>query len=86
MTRVSVAEVRKDLADTLNRVAFGGKRILLHRRGKAVAALVPLEDIELLERLEDLLDVKAALAAEADSEARGEKPIPWAKVRKKLGL
>jgi prevent-host-death family protein len=86
MPRVSVGEARKDLADTLNRVAFGRHRIILHRRGKDVAALVPLEDLELLEKLEDLLDVRAALVAEAGAEDLGEKPIAWEKVREQLGL
>ena len=86
MTRIAVAEARKDLADILNRVAYGRDRIVLHRRGKNVAALVPIEDLEFLEKVEDLLDVKAVLEAEVNAEEKGEKPVPWEKVRQKLGL
>lgn len=86
MTRLSVGEARKDMAATLNRVAFGGARIVVHRRGKDVAALVPIEDLELLERIEDRLDVEAALAVEAEAAERGEKPVSWEKVKAALGI
>jgi len=85
MTRISVGEARKDMAATLNRVAFGGTRIVLHRRGKNVAALVPIEDLELLERIEDHLDVKAALEAAAEAARKGEEPVSWEKVKAALG-
>jgi antitoxin Phd len=86
MTRMSVGEARKDLADTLNRVAYQGRRIVLHRRGKDVAALVSIEDLQLLERLEDALDVRAALEAEENASKNMESPIPWEKVKADLGL
>jgi hypothetical protein len=35
---------------------------------------------------EDLLDVKAAEAAEAEAGAKGETPIPWDEAREQLGL
>lgn len=51
MTRMDVSALRDGLSDALNRAGFGGERIVLERRGKAVAALVPIRD---LERLEDV--------------------------------
>jgi prevent-host-death family protein len=63
MTRLAVAKAREAFADLLNRVAYGGERILLHRRGKDVAALVPVEDLALLEALEDRLDLEEARKA-----------------------
>ena len=50
-SQLSVAEARRDLSETLNRVAYRGERIQLQRHGKTVAVLVPVEDAELLERL-----------------------------------
>ena len=70
----------------MNRVAYGRERIVLHRRGKDLAALVPVEDLVLLEQLEDRLDLEEAEKILAKSKARGEKPIPWEKAKKKLGL
>ena len=84
MTRLAVSKAREDLADMLNRVAYGRERIILERRGKNVAALISIEDLELLELLEDKLDVEAARKALA--EAKGKKLIPWKDIKKRLGL
>ena len=84
MVRKPVSEARYDLAETLNRVRYKGERIVLHRRGKDVAALVPVEDLELLEELEDRIDLEAA--REALKEAEKEGTISWSEVKKKLGL
>jgi len=50
-------------------------------RGKDVAALVPVEDLELLEEIEDRIDVEKA--KNALKEKRG---IPWKQLKKELGL
>jgi len=63
MTRLTASAVREEFSETLNRVAYKGERIILERRGKDVAALVPVEDLELLERLEDHMDLEAARKA-----------------------
>ena len=63
MTRLSASAVREEFSETLNRVAYRGERIVLERRGKDVAALVPVEDLELLEQLEDRMDLEAARKA-----------------------
>ncbi|MCZ6751725.1 MAG: type II toxin-antitoxin system prevent-host-death family antitoxin [Acidobacteria bacterium] len=84
MTRLNASEVRSDFADILNRVAYGGERIVLHRRGKNVAALVPLEDFALLEKLEDNIDLKEARTALAEAKKKGT--IPWKKIKADLNL
>ena len=82
MTPLEVTDARQKLADTINRVAYGKERILLRRRGKDMAALVPVEDLALLEELEDRSDVEAARAALAQSKRR----IPYEQARRSLGL
>ncbi|HMD85022.1 MAG TPA: type II toxin-antitoxin system prevent-host-death family antitoxin [Terriglobia bacterium] len=79
-------KVRQDFAETVNRVAYGGERIVLHRRGRNLAALIPLEDLALLEELEDRQDAEEARKTLAEARVKGEKPIPWAQAKKKLSL
>jgi prevent-host-death family protein len=79
---VSIAKVRNNLADALNRAAYGGERVILERRGKPVAALVSMDDLELLEQLENEVDRKAVRKARKE----GGKPIPLAKVKARLGM
>ena len=81
MTRLATSAVRDTFGDTLNRVAFKGERIVLERHGKAVAALVSIEDLELLEDLEDRADAEAVRLARLDPER-----IPYEEVRRKAGL
>lgn len=79
---VTASKARSGFAETLNRVAYGGERVVLKKHGKAVAAVVPIEDYLYLEKLEDEWAVKAA------NKARKEKgpTIPWEQVKKELGL
>ena len=84
MARVSASKARTDLADILNRVAYKGERILLHRRGRNVAAVVSLDDFALLEELEDRIDLEEARAALAEVKKKGT--IPWEKIKADLGL
>lgn len=60
---MSISKIRDNLADALNRVAYGGERVVLTRRAKGVAALVSIEDLELLETLETKADILAARKA-----------------------
>ncbi len=86
MMRLNVVELRQSLAEILNRAQYRGERIVIHRRGKDAAAIVPIEDLRLLERLieeaEDRIDVEAARAALAESDVR----LPYEEVRASLGL
>ncbi len=52
MDSVSIAEVKRSISTLVNRVAFGGERIILTSRGRPKAALVSIEDLRKLERLE----------------------------------
>jgi len=86
MTRLPSGKVRQDFSETVNRVAYGRERIILHRRGRDVAALIPVEDLALLEAVEDRLDGEEAEKILAEAKARGERPVPWEKATKKLRL
>ncbi len=81
---VSVSEARETFAELVNRAAYGRERVRVVRRGRPVAAIVPIEDVELLERLEDEVDLQAARDALADP--ANAVPIPWEQVKSELGL
>lgn len=80
---LDATEVRQEFADTLDRVRFGKERIILHCDGKPVAALVPIEDFELFEQMEDDLDIAEAKRILADP---SERPEAWEQVKAELGL
>ena len=82
MTRLTASKVRANFADTINRVLYRGERIVLHRRGKDLVAVVSLSDLAALEALEDQRDIEAAKRALAESDER----IPYENVRRELGL
>ncbi len=86
MTKISTVKARDQFSDLINRAAYGKERIILTRRGKALAVVVPMEDLELIEEIEDRIDIEAAEAAEAKAAAKGEEHIPWEKAKKELGL
>jgi prevent-host-death family protein len=79
--KAAVAEIRGNLADALNRVAYGGERVVLERRGKGVAALVSMEDLALIEALEDQEDLRAARKAR-----KGKGSIRLDEVKARLGM
>jgi len=80
MTRIAASEAREKFATILNEVAFGGERILLHRHGKDVAAVVPIADVELLEALEDKMDLETARKALTEKGKR----VNWEHLKKEL--
>ncbi len=86
MTRLAASRAREDFSDTLNRVAYGGERIVLRRRGRDLAAIVPMEDLALIENIEDATDVREARKALARMRRTGKKPVSLERLKRNLGL
>ena len=81
MAKVSTSAARQKFAEILSRAEYTGERTIVVRRKKPVAAVVPIADLELIERLEDERDIKAA------RKARKEKgTIPWEQIKRDPGL
>jgi prevent-host-death family protein len=78
--RVTSSTARASFSDIVNRVAYAKERVIVHRRKKPVAAVVPIEDVELLERIEDRIDLEEA------RKRLNQTTIPWTKIKKQLGL
>lgn len=87
MTRVSVAEARKDLAGIINRATYAHERTVITRHDTDVAAVISIDELRLLdaliERWEDEQDI--ADANETLLEAR-EDNIPWESIKRDLDL
>lgn len=84
MTSFTTMNARKEFAELINRASYGKERILISRRGKNIAAVVPIEDVELLAKIEELQDIQDAEKALRDVKKRGT--VPLDKIRKRLGL
>jgi len=84
MAHLPSSKAREGFADTINRVAFGKERVVLRRRGKEVAAMVPIDDLRLLEDLEDRIDLADARAALTEAKKKGAKPLDV--ILKDLGI
>ncbi|MET9446795.1 type II toxin-antitoxin system Phd/YefM family antitoxin [Streptomyces cinerochromogenes] len=49
---IPVTQARAELADLINRVVYGGERVVVTRHGKPLVALVSAADLERLDALE----------------------------------
>jgi prevent-host-death family protein len=70
MARLNVSEARSGFSDIVNSAAYGGKRTVISRHGTEVAAVIPIEDLRLLERFVeseiDRQDIAAARSSMPD--------------------
>ncbi|MCY3808007.1 MAG: type II toxin-antitoxin system Phd/YefM family antitoxin [Gemmatimonadetes bacterium] len=81
MTRVAATKLRTTISDLLDRAVHHGERVVVERYGKPVAALVSLEDLELLEAIDDRMDIEVAWKALREPNRRS-----WDEVRAELAL
>ena len=51
---IPVTQARAELADLINRVVYGGERVVVTRHGKPLVALVSAADLERLDELDEL--------------------------------
>ena len=93
VTDVGIAEARRDLSAIINRVVYGGERVILTSRGKPKAAIISIEDLNRLEEMEKTVDErarterKAALAmakAVREMSLRRRRGVPFPDVSKDL--
>jgi prevent-host-death family protein len=66
MTDKTISEVRADFARAVEEVHYTQERVRVTRHGRAFVAIVPVEDLELLEALEDRDDLDAFRKALAE--------------------
>jgi prevent-host-death family protein len=80
--KISAANARKKFANIINRVAYGKESFVLTRRGEPLAAIVSIDDLKLLQKIEEQMDIDDAWKARNEP---GEN-ISWEKLREELEL
>ena len=63
MSKYTAVKARAEFAEITNRAAYGKERIIVTRKGKDIIAIVPIEDVKLLEELENRIDIDDARKA-----------------------
>lgn len=88
MTTVSAKQARQDFSELLSRTAYTKERIIVTRNGKKMAALISVEDLELLERVIETLEYQQDLeeARQALKEVETEGTVSWEQVQSESEL
>ncbi len=70
-TSINTADAKEEFSELINRVAHNKERIVLTRRGKEIAVIIPIEDLHLLQSLQDKQDLQDAVDALKDARHHG---------------
>lgn len=65
-------------------MSTGGKRIILTRKGRKVAAIVSLDDLTAIEEIENKIDLEAVKKSNENVKRYGT--ISWREVKRKLKI
>lgn len=52
--RISASELHLHAGDILAQIRLTGERVIIERRGQPIAALVPMQDLEQLQQVQDI--------------------------------
>jgi len=72
---MTTRELRERLSEIIGRCAYGGDRFVIKRNGKPLAAVVPIEDMFVAQRIEDLHDAAEYERAVAAGELEHTTPL-----------
>jgi len=82
-TLINAPEAKDQFPELINRVVHSKERIILTRRGKQIAALIPYEDFQHLLKIQNQLDLSEAI--DALKEARELGSIPLENLQSEMG-
>jgi prevent-host-death family protein len=88
MVTVSSEEVRDGLGELINRVAYGGERVMVTRRGKKIVGIISAEEMELLEAVLDSIEdeIDIPLVKERLAEIEKGECVSLEQLKSELGL
>ncbi|MEX0822749.1 MAG: type II toxin-antitoxin system Phd/YefM family antitoxin [Balneolaceae bacterium] len=78
---INSAKARSSFSEILNETGFGGRRIVVTRKGKAIAAVVSIQDLEAIQAIEDEKDISEAKRILSDPQSEF---IPWEQAKREL--
>lgn len=82
-TSINTIEAKEQFSDLINRVSHNNERIILTRRDKEIAAIVPIEDLLILLKSQNKSDLEEA--TEALKQTRELGSITWDDLKEELG-
>jgi prevent-host-death family protein len=74
-TEMSTIEAKEKFTELINHVSHSKERVTLIRRGKEIAALVPIEDLQFLNAVQDKSDLNDAIDALKEARKLGSVTI-----------
>ena len=80
---INTADAKEEFSELINRVSHHKERIILTRRGKEVAAIIPIEDLQLILQIQNKSDLEAA--TESLKEARDHGTITLDDLKDEIG-
>ena len=81
MPRMTMTAARREISEAVNRMVYGkGEPIVLTRRGKDLAAIVPMADLKLMQEIENQVLHREIQARKKTAKGKG---IPLAELLKK---
>jgi len=86
MKKVAIAAVRNNFSETIDAVRMTGTRLVISKHGKGIAALVSMEDANILVALETADDIRVATRRLKAIREGKSRTLAAEDVYKKLGL
>lgn len=84
ITVLNTVDAKEQFTDLINRVVHSKERVIITRRGQEIAAIIPLEDLILLQETQDRYDLREAI--EALKEMRNVGTMTLDQLKEEIGV
>ena len=68
---INTVDAKEEFSELINRVSHHKERIILTRRGKEIAAIIPIDDFHLLQSSQNKHDLEEAVDALKEARHKG---------------